>query len=96
MRSFESTCTVCVCDNGLGIPKNQQDTVFEAYEQGRTDTPVSGSVGLGLNVSRQLARLMGGDLTYRYDDGVSTFALTLPTAEMADEVTPGIVGVLPG
>ncbi len=41
----------------------------------------------GSNVSRQLARLMGGDLTYRYEDGVSTFALTLPSAESIGEAT---------
>ena len=81
VRSVEGTASVCVCDDGPGIPVEQRDEVFEAYRQGRTDTPVSGSVGLGLNVSRQLARLMGGDLSYRYEDGTSIFALTLPMAE---------------
>lgn len=36
------------------------------------------SVGLGLSVSRRLARLMGGDLTYDYVDGWSEFRLSLP------------------
>jgi signal transduction histidine kinase len=34
-------------------------------------------VGLGLNVSRNLARLMGGDLDYGYNDGWSVFSLRL-------------------
>ncbi len=74
--------TACVCDDGSGIPEDDRANVFEAYRQGHTNTPVSGSVGLGLNVSRQLARLMGGDLVYSYADGVSTFALTLPRSEL--------------
>ena len=85
VRSADGRSTICVCDNGKGIPLEQRDLVFEAYEQGRTDSPVSGSVGLGLNVSRRLARLMGGDLTYRYEDGISTFALSLPVSESSEQ-----------
>jgi signal transduction histidine kinase len=81
VRANEDEVTVCVCDDGAGIADEDRTRVFEAYQQGRTDSPVSGSVGLGLNVSRQLARLMDGDLVYTYADGVSTFALTLPRAE---------------
>ncbi|GIU92319.1 MAG: hypothetical protein KatS3mg011_1225 [Acidimicrobiia bacterium] len=38
-------------------------------------------MGLGLAVSRNLARLMGGDLEYRVTDGTSDFVLTLPGAK---------------
>ena len=93
VRSAAGTSSVCVCDTGPGIPKDEREKIFEAYQQGRTDTPVSGSVGLGLNVSRQLARLMGGDLTYRYEGGVSIFALHLPSAMPTSE-TSEIVGAL--
>jgi signal transduction histidine kinase len=94
VRSGEGTSSVCVCDDGRGIPEKERDTVFEAYQQGRTDTPVSGSVGLGLHVSRQLAQMMGGDLTYRYESDVSTFALTLPSAESTEDRTSAGVGAL--
>jgi signal transduction histidine kinase len=94
VRSGEGTSSVCVCDDGRGIPEKERDTVFEAYQQGRTDTPVSGSVGLGLNVSRQLTRLMGGDLTYCYESGVSTFALTLPSADSTEDRASAGVGAL--
>ncbi len=79
--SSDGTSRVCVCDDGDGIPEEDRDAVFEAYQQGHTDTPVSGSVGLGLNVSRMLARAMGGDLTYRYEAGTSIFSFALPAAE---------------
>lgn len=95
VRSGSGESIACVCDNGPGIPEEQRETVFEAYQQGHTDTPVSGSVGLGLNVSRQLARLMGGDLTYRYEQGISTFALSLPSAGPASEEFAPTVGALP-
>ena len=39
---------------------------------------MTASIGLGPTVSRQLARLMGGDVTYRFDDGKSIFELALP------------------
>lgn len=39
------------------------------------------SLGLGLAISRQLARAMGGDLTYRYDGGHSTFEFTAPALD---------------
>ncbi len=94
VRLEDGHSSVCVCDDGSGIPEKERDTIFEAYQQGRTDTPVSGSVGLGLNVSRQLARLMGGELTYRYEEGVSTFALTLPSADSTEDRTAVEVGVL--
>jgi len=83
--SSDGTSRVCVCDDGDGIPEEDRVAVFEAYQQGHTDTPVSGSVGLGLNVSRMLARAMGGDLTYRYENGISTFSLTLPSVGPVDQ-----------
>ena len=85
VQPVEGFATVCVCDDGPGIPPDERETVFDAYQQGRTDTPVSGSVGLGLSVSRQLAQMMGGDLSYRYEGGISTFALSLPAAQSAGD-----------
>ncbi len=56
----------------------QREQIFEAYQQTKGGVKVAGSVGLGLHVSRTLARTMGGDLSYRYEDGRSVFELTLP------------------
>ncbi|MEX1092119.1 MAG: HAMP domain-containing sensor histidine kinase [Acidimicrobiia bacterium] len=69
-----------VCDDGPGIPETHREMIFEAYHRG--DGPPSGlapSLGLGLHISRFLAKRMGGDVTYRYD-GRSTFEFTLPLA----------------
>ena len=52
--------------------------IFDPYFRGREGETTGSSVGLGLTVSYQLAKLMEGDLGYRYEDGWSTFELTLP------------------
>jgi signal transduction histidine kinase len=70
---------VKVQDSGERIPHADVERIFRAYERGRGPAH-SGSVGLGLNVSRRLARLMDGDLTYRFEDGWSSFVLSLPSA----------------
>lgn len=70
-----------VRDDGAGIPEGQREAVFDAYQRAhdRRSQPVS--VGLGLTVSRHLARLMNGELDYRVVDGWSVFRLTLPLAD---------------
>ncbi len=50
-------------DTGCGIPESQYDTIFSAFGQAATDTrPIEGT-GLGLTISQQFARLMGGLIT---------------------------------
>jgi PAS domain S-box-containing protein len=66
-----------VRDDGAGVPTADREKVFEPYTRVGGDAGLPGSIGLGLPVSRRLARLMGGDLTYRYENG-SVFELTLP------------------
>ncbi|MEP7381925.1 MAG: chemotaxis protein CheB [Gemmatimonadota bacterium] len=72
-----------VTDTGPGIPALQFDHIFEPFVQldrGYT-TPAPDGVGLGLAISRGLARAMHGDLTVASEVGDgSTFVLTLPRA----------------
>ena len=74
--------TLSVWDTGSGIPADQHERIFEPFAQidGST-TRRAGGTGLGLTVSRGLARLLGGDLTVSSrPDGGSRFELTLPRA----------------
>ena len=73
---------VMVEDEGAGIPATDLDRIFESFEQGEAATPRHhGGSGMGLAISRRLARLMGGDLTARSIEGRgSCFALSLPYA----------------
>lgn len=69
---------VLVCDNGNAIPEQDRERIFQPYQRAHASpTPVD-SIGLGLAISRQLARLMGGDLTYRHENGESIFEFALP------------------
>jgi signal transduction histidine kinase len=73
---------VRVLDTGIGIAPEQLDDIFEPFVQvdSRLTRPQSG-VGLGLAISRELARGMGGDLTASSTPGVgSAFSLTLRRA----------------
>ncbi|MEX2133616.1 MAG: HAMP domain-containing sensor histidine kinase [Acidimicrobiia bacterium] len=65
-------------DDGAGIPAADRGQIFEPFVQSASRREVTDSVGIGLHVSRQLAELMSGKLDYRFEDGWSMFALTLP------------------
>jgi len=71
---------ICVCDTGPGIPEDQREAIFEPFVQlQRRLGPDAEGVGLGLAISRDLARAMGGDLTVSdAAPGGSIFTLSLP------------------
>ena len=69
-----------VADNGVGIPADKIDSIFEPFVQlDRTLSSSHHGTGLGLAISRDLARGMSGQLTVTSTEGRgSTFSLTLP------------------
>jgi signal transduction histidine kinase len=69
-----------VTDTGIGIPRDKQGVIFDAFVQVYRDlTRTTEGTGLGLTISRDLARKMGGDLRVRSVPGVgSSFTLSLP------------------
>jgi signal transduction histidine kinase len=69
-----------VTDNGIGIPSDKREAIFEPFMQVREDSLGSeGGIGLGLAISRSLARAMHGELTVDSALGMgSCFTLTLP------------------
>ncbi len=73
------TC-VEVEDSGIGISPEDLERIFEPFEQVQMgNTRTQGGTGLGLTISRHLARLMGGELTVRSEQGKgSSFAVWLP------------------
>jgi len=72
--------TVSVTDNGIGIPEDQWEKIFEEFQQvdGSTTRRVSGS-GLGLPISRHFVEMHGGRIWVESEIGVgSTFTFTIP------------------
>jgi PAS domain S-box-containing protein len=62
-----------VRDTGIGIPPEQQDRLFQPFTQADSSTSRKyGGTGLGLTISRRLAKLMGGDLTFQSEPGRGT------------------------
>ena len=77
---MNDAATLSIIDTGLGIPAEKLETIFEPFVQlkeGLSDR--EGGIGLGLSISRDLARAMKGDLTVESTEGKGTrFTLSLP------------------
>ncbi|GAB4571662.1 MAG: hypothetical protein Tsb008_03040 [Rhodothalassiaceae bacterium] len=81
IRSGDGMAALTIWDNGIGIPHDMQEKIFDKFQQ-VTETIYSRKsegTGLGLHISRELARLMGGDVTVVSTPDVgSRFTVTLP------------------
>jgi signal transduction histidine kinase len=81
---------IVVTDTGIGVPRDKLDAIFEPFVQvdaGLTRTV--GGTGLGLTISRALARAMAGELTAASDEGGgASFTLTLPSAVREPALEP--------
>ncbi len=71
---------IAVCDDGAGVPQQHASDIFEPYVSAHADQSRPQALGLGLAISRRLARLMDGDVTYERSDGITRFTLTLVKA----------------
>lgn len=75
-----------VCDDGSGVPRERVAQIFTA-SSGVKDTPGGpSSLGLGLRVSKRLAVVLGGDLTYRREASLTVFGVRLPGPAAADRL----------
>lgn len=71
--------TISVADTGIGIPKNQQETIFNAFNQVDEVKEHKNGFGLGLTISKKLIELLKGSLILKSEiDKGSEFLLTIP------------------
>jgi signal transduction histidine kinase len=85
-----SEAMLAVSDDGPGVKGIDADHIFDPYFRSQSTSEVKpDSVGLGLAVARQLARMMGGDLVYVRRDGWTRFELTLPALAEPISATTG-------
>lgn len=76
LDDHEGMARASIVDNGPGVPEGRAQSIFERSERGS-----EASVGIGLPISRELARHMGGDLRYVRVAGLTRFELLLAINE---------------
>lgn len=86
------TLRFSVSDTGIGIPKEKQSAIFDAFSQADTSTTRSfGGTGLGLTISSRLVHLMGGTLQVDSEPGRGSkfsFLISFETSEPAVNSLP--------
>ncbi len=89
LRHAKGRLVIDVADQGAGIPQEAHEKVFEPFYRGSAATP---GVGLGLSISRAVARQMSGDLVVVPSIQGATFRLTVPAPVAEAAVKPARPG----
>jgi two-component system sensor histidine kinase/response regulator len=91
-RGHEATLHITIEDTGIGIPAAMQARIFDKFTQADSSTTrLYGGTGLGLAICKQLAVLMGGQISLSSREGRGsrfTLTLRLPIADVADLPVP--------
>jgi signal transduction histidine kinase len=87
-RVDETHWALQVADTGIGVPKEAQDRIFEAFWQidGSITREANRGVGLGLSIVKQLVNMLGGEIHVVSELGQgSTFTVVLPLTDIKEE-----------
>jgi len=73
----DARLVITVKDEGMGIPKEDQEHLFERFFRGSNATTIQGT-GLGLNIVKRYLDLMNGGISFESQTGRTVFTVTLP------------------
>jgi PAS domain S-box-containing protein len=86
---------VTVSDDGIGIPLEHQDKIFQPFHRAGQETGSIEGTGIGLAISKRLAELMFGSVGFESTPGAgSTFWLELPVHERSARETSAVSGAI--
>ncbi|NEN04301.1 GAF domain-containing protein [Diaminobutyricibacter tongyongensis] len=87
---LDDDLVVTVTDDGAGIPLEDQERIFESFQQGRRGAERGEGTGLGLTLCRRIVALLGGRMWLESQLGVgSTFGFSVPMRAPAEEPPAG-------
>lgn len=85
--------TVTVTDTGIGVAPEDQERIFESFQQGGRGAPKEEGTGLGLTLSRRMVELWGGRMWLDSTPGVgSTFGFSIPGPTEAPDAVAAVAG----
>jgi len=84
-----SVWTLCVRDNGVGIPPGVADRIFERFQRGEPSRSRfgKGGYGLGLSIAKRIVEAHGGDIFLEPTKEGATFVIRLPKSQRSAEIS---------
>lgn len=73
----DSTLKITIEDNGIGIPKEEQENLFTRFFRAKNVTNIQGT-GLGLNIVKHYIELLNGEISFESEEGKTLFTVYIP------------------